>query len=267
MNYITCQIITLLIVSLSYADLYMCNFQKKDVAKLCNLDKEMESYKKALDTQNNYSPIPELAIWNDPMYIYPNIHPYHKYIVDTVKEFSDISSVCELGAGCGKIIKYLYAENNQLDLTCIEQSDIHLQQIFQNFYFKKDIIYPDLEVKATILKGAAPFLSQIKESSFDCVYTCTVMMHLPYIVAVQSARELARITSKYVLHIENKNTGPEWYNRAIVLSPGMSDINYVAIDYKAIYESLNFKTIRYFEFSDPHSPATYIYYLGEKIKN
>lgn len=271
MSSIIYQISMLLCVSLSYAgpstdDLLKYNFQKKDVSKLCNVEQEMQAYKTALASQGSYPPVAQLKDWKDPMYVYPNMHPYHKYIVDTVKEFSDISTVCEVGAGCGKIIKYLYAENDQLDLTCIEQSDIHLQQISQNFTDKKDIILPDLQIKANILKGAVPFLSEIEDNSFDCVYTCTVMMHLPYITAVLSAKELARITSKYILHIENKNVGPEWYDQVIVLSSGMSDINYTAIDYKAVYESLNFKTIRYFEFSDPHSPATYIYYLGEKIK-
>jgi hypothetical protein len=136
----------------------------------------------------------------------------------------------------------------------------------ENFYHRTSVIKPDIKVKAKIIKATMPNLSMFRSNAFDLVYTCTVMMHMPFIINVCSATEFARITSKYILHVENRNLGNNWYDNCTVNPPGMSDLNFCAIDYKALYESLGFKTLSYYEFNTHDSPCVNIYYLGEKIQ-
>lgn len=84
-------------------------------------------------------------------------------------------------------------------------------------------------------------------------------------IAVKSALAISRISKRYILHVENKNQGQDWYNMTIIKLAGMSPVNYVGIDYVRLYESLGVKTIKCFEYQDPWTPATFIVYLGEKI--
>ena len=213
--------------------------------------------------ESNYSGCRILEEWKDATYNYPSIHPAHQVIVDIVKSLN-ISSVCELGAGCGKISKYLYAQNPNLNITCIEHNKAHCAQIRENFEVRTGIIKPDIRVKATILQASLPELPMIKSNSYDIVFTCTVMMHLPFLVAVKSAVEIARVSKKYILHVENKNQGNEWFNMTVVKPAAMSLVNCFGIDYVKIYENLGVRTIKYFEYEDPWNPATYVVYFGEK---
>lgn len=47
----------------------------------------------------------------------------------------------------------------------------------------------------------------------------------------------------------------------------MSPLNYQGIDYCKLYEQMGVKTLKYFEFKDHASPATFIVYLGEKVES
>lgn len=251
------------LVSVEDQELFKCNFRNVDVMSKCNIQKEMACYYQALAIEDNYGPILTLEGWIDPAYPYPNIHPYHAYIVDTVLSLP-VTTVCDMGAGAGKITKYLYAKNPHLDITCIEHSETHLRQMHENFETRPYVMEPKGKVKAHICKGSLPDLFLFPDNTFEMVYTCTVMMHLPFVPAIFAAKELARITSRYILHIENKNLGPGDWDRAIIVPKSMSSVNFNAIDYRRVYEMLGFKTVKYFEFKDPNTPATYIYYLGEK---
>ena len=71
-------------------------------------------------------------------------------------------------------------------------------------------------------------------------------------------------SKKYILHVENKNDGQDWYNMTIVNPVGMSPVNRVGVDYVRLYEGLGVKTLQYIEFKDSDSPATFILYLGQK---
>lgn len=258
---ITC---LLLATSLNAVNLFEFNFQKINPLNKCNISKEMQFYRNNLNNQSNYLPVAKLNDWVDPDYTYPNIHPYHKLIVDTIDSLN-VQSVCDVGAGCGKVAKYVYANNPNIDLTCVEHCNKHLQQINENFNTNTGVILPNIKVNAQVKKGAVPYLDQFEDNTFDLVYTCTVMMHIPYIPAILAAKELSRITSGYVLHVENKNKGPNWYDKVIIKPSKMSKYNFLAIDYKSVYEALGFETIKYYEFKDPNTPATYIYYLGKKV--
>lgn len=246
-----------------FDNLLKCNLSHLDVASCCNVTRELDLYEQALQNESNYAPVPALENWIDVGTTYPTLHPTHQIIIDIVREL-DISTLCEIGAGAGKVSKYLYAQNPNLLITCIEHNSEHLKQMKENFVTRTNVLLPDIKVNATIVKGCLPNLSSIKSNSFDFIFTCTVMMHLPFIPAVKSAIEIHRLSNKYILHIENKNDGNEWYNMAVVKPKELSPINYLGIDYVALYEKLGVKTLKYYEYKDPFSPAIFIVYLGEK---
>jgi ubiquinone/menaquinone biosynthesis C-methylase UbiE len=246
----------------SINELLKCNRDGLNVAAICDVENEMRLYEKSLENHTNYVPVPELYEWINE-YTYPNIHPTHQIVLDIINELG-VLNICEVGAGAGRVSKLAYAQNNQLNLTCIEASDTHLKQMKENFGDQSNVILPDIKVPATIIKGQVPYLKSIPDNSFDLVFTCTVMMHLPYIPAILSAQEMARLSHKYILHVENKNEGHSWYNMSVVNSPSMSSVNELSIDYVTLYNKLGYKTIKYFEYPDPYSPATFIVYLGVK---
>ncbi len=250
----------------SYKDqeLFKCNLSHRNVAAECDIDGQMKLYQAALADESNYKGMACLEDW-DNGYLYPAMHPAHQVISDIVTSLA-INSICEVGAGCGRVSKYVYAKNPALDLTCIEHNSFHFSHIKENFEERTWVVQPDIIVKANLIKACLPNLSQVASNNFDLVFTCTVMMHLPFIPAIFSALELVRISKRYILHVENKNQGDEWYNMTIVKPPTMSPINYLGIDYVKLYESLGVKTIQYREFKDPLSPATFIVYLGEKVQ-
>lgn len=246
-----------------FNNLLKCNLQNRDISRECNIDTEFRIYQQALLNESNYQGCQKLEDWVDSIYSYPNVHPFHKIILDIVKEVN-ISSICELGAGCGKISKYIYAEHPDIVLTCVEHNSQHFAQMKENFQKRTYIIKPDIIVRAHFVKACLPDLSILPSNSYDLVFTCTVMMHLPFIPAIKSALEIYRLSKKYILHVENKNQGNSWYNMTVVLPAGMSSVNNVGIDYVRLYESLGVKTLKYIELQDPFSPATCIVYLGEK---
>ena len=111
----------------------------------------------------------------------------------------------------------------------------------------------------------------IEDNQYDMVFTMTVMMHQPFIPALLTLCECARISKKYVLHIENKNYDPnnKNYKHNAICMPknnNLSDYNKLPLDYKEIYEYLGFKTIQHYDFYDTNvKDALYTIYLGEKI--
>lgn len=247
-------------------DLFRLNFRNTDVASQCNIEEELRIFNECVVNETIYNPVARLEDWDDPAYVYPNIHPYHQKIVDTIKALNP-KTVCDCGAGAGKVAKYVYAENPEIELTCVEQSSKHISQMVDNFNIRTHVLKPNIKVKSKIQKCSMPDLGIFADDTFDLIYTCTVMMHMPFIVNICSAVEFARISSRYVLHVENRNLGPSMWDKTIVKpSSKMSDLNFQSIDYQRVYESLGFKTLNYYQFKDPNSPAVYIYYLGEKIK-
>lgn len=267
MNYRTIVIMFLCVSGIKAANfnhLLTCNLKNMDIASICDVKREIALYEQSLVNESNYSGVPQLDGWIDEGFAYPVVHPLHKKILDITKDLA-IDSICELGAGCGKISKYIYYQKPKIRMTCVEQDAKHLQQIQENFVTKTNIILPDIAVNAQVFKGSMHDLSFLPADNFDLVFTCTVMMHLPFIIAVKAAQEIVRVSKKYILHVENKNQGGDWYSMAIVKPDTMSPVNLVGIDYVKLYESLGVKTIIYTECPYWGTPATAVIYLGEKI--
>lgn len=220
------------------------------------IEEELSIFEKSILDWSNYSGVSNLSGWKHPYFEYPNIHPIHKKIVDTINNL-DVFNVCDLGAGAGVVAKYVYNRKNNLNLSCIEGYDVHLSQMVENFSKFNQIIKPSIDVDAKIIKGVGHRIP-LSDNSQDLVYTCTVLMHIPYLMAIKTIQEIARVTNKYVLHLERKDGN-------VVMGNQKSAINYLHIDYKKIYEELGFKTIDYYEFPYPEAEMYQcVFYLGEK---
>jgi ubiquinone/menaquinone biosynthesis C-methylase UbiE len=241
----------------NYIDLLKYNLNGVTVFNEDEIQSEINIYEDSIKNWENYSGVPNLLGWRHPVFQYPNIHPIHKKIVDTIS-FLDVKNVCDVGAGAGSVVKYVYNSNNKLNLTCIEGYDVHLSQMKENFDQSSPIIPPQINVPATIIKGIGQDLP-LDDNSQDLIYTCTVMMHIPFLLAIKTAMEIARVSNKYVLHLERKDGN-------VVIGNQKSKLNFLQIDYKKLYENQGFKTINYYEFPYPEAEQhTCVYYLGEKI--
>lgn len=242
-----------------FPELLFCNESRTGVSDKTDVAAFMEKYFQSTKTWMNYpTQIPDLKGWVDSKgHKWPAIHVAHQHVVDTYKTYRP-SSVCEVGAGAGVVAKYVYAASEQkVKLTCVEGSESHLAAMKLNFSGSSDIIAPNIKVNAEVVKAAAQNLP-FADNSFEMVYTCTLMMHVPYIAAVLAACELARVSSKYVLHVEGYHTDG--------IAGFRDNYNLLLLDYESLYRELGFKTIKKFFYQDPYSTEyDYIVYLAQKI--
>lgn len=239
-------------------ELLKCNLLKVVEFPEDLLAEESRLYEESVEDWLFYDCVPSLSGWKNGIYEYPSIHPIHNRVVETVRNLK-AHRVCEAGSGAGVVAKYVYADVPGVELTCMEGSERHLNQMRENFDGLSGIIPPKMSVKANIVKGIlqkAPF----EDGLFDLVYTCTVMMHIPFLMVPKAVMELSRITNRYILHVENKNDKIN----TVCMGRQRSPLNRLCVDYKRMYELVGVKTIKYEEFKDPHSESTYVYFLGEK---
>lgn len=241
-------------------NLLSCNLNEFDMFDREEIEKDVERYYKNTENWDSvYGHVSDLSGWAHPMYTYPAMHVHHDNVVQTVKNLG-VKDVCEVGAGAGSVSKYVYASTGA-NMTCLEGSDIHIGQMRENFSKESVVIPPQIDVPANIVKGYIQN-SPIPDNSFDLVYTCTVMMHIPFLVIPRAALQIKRMTRKYILHVENRN---DVINCVHIPSEQKNRLNYLCINYPRLYESIGVKTLRYEEYKDPHSDSVYVYYLGEKI--
>lgn len=211
------------------------------------------------DWEDVYGHVESLQRWVTESYIFPNLQTHHRKIVDTVARTGS-REVLEVGAGAGCVSKYVHALTGA-NMTCLEGSTFHIEQMRENFSKNSDTVKPQIDVPANIVKGYiqnAPF----EDNQFDLVYTCTVMMHIPFLVIPRAVLEIKRISKKYILHVENRN---DVINCVHIPRGDGVNLNYLCIDYRKMYESIGVKTLVYEEYPDPHSNCTYVMYLGEKV--
>lgn len=248
----------------SVQELLKCNFRNRDVAAEVNVKEEMDRFNHSInwDRRDGWSTLEEYV---ERDHIYPNIHPHYRHLSRIINHL-DLETLLNptIGYGAGRVPKFIYAQNKHLKITCVDPNSFNRELMRENFQIRTDVIPPNIRIPAAIKGGACHNLSQFEDNSFDMVFTCQSMMHLPFIAAVHAAKEMARVSKKYVLHIENKNVGPHWYNRVISKPASMHNINYQAIDYEALYRKLGFESLINYEYKDPYTEAIYICYLGKK---
>jgi len=203
-----------------------------------------------------------LASWKSNVYIYPNMDERHRYIVDTIKK-ENYKKIIDLGAGCGMISKYVYDANPQLEeLVCIENNSVHCSQMLENFKTNTDIILPNIEVNANIINTSLHNLKQFPDNYFDVGFTCTVLMHIPFIIAIPIMCEIARIC-KNIINVENTN---EMINCVVKGQTKLKE-EYYCIDYLKFYEKKNFEILEYKNIPDPVPKINCYYNLIHVRKN
>ena len=246
-----------------YKELLSCNLQGMNFDEVSDklLTEEVDIYLDGVDDWNKvYGEVPSLEGWVGHLYAYPNIHPNHKKVIDVLKD-KNPKSVCEVGAGCGMVSKYCYnLLGPDIELICVEGSPTHREQMKENFSKSSDVILPQLEVNANIVGAIAQDLP-LEDNSVELLYTCTLTMHIPFLMIPEALKEFARVSSKYVVHVENLNDKIN----TVAMGRQQSHLNKLCIDYKKMYETLGVKTLSYELFDDPWAPCQYVCYVGEKM--
>ena len=224
---------------------------------------DIDNYNKSLINFENYTPQPTLLSWRDSKHIYPNSDPRHRYIIDTIKE-NNYKKIIDLGAGAGCVSKPLYFEYSAEieELVCVEHNKTHFKQMIDNFENETDVVPPDVKVKSNnINKDILNTLKSYPDNYFDVGFTCTVLMHIPYILAVQVIKEISRVC-KNVIHTENQN---DLINCVIRGKTKLRE-QYCCINYQLIYQKLNFNIKDYQRIDDPYVDNCYYIYLHANKK-
>ena len=243
-----------------YKDLLKCNFNGIESFDDFLLQKEIEIYKKSIERWQNYGQVDSLNNWYNSQYIYPIMQNHHEKIVKKTKELG-VKAICEVGAGAGSVSKYVYAYNDgNIDLTCVEGGDKHIAQMKENFTKESTIITPQMEVNANIVKSIAQNLP-FDDNHFDLIYTCTVIMHIPFLLLPKVFYDISKKSKKYIIHVENKNDKIN----CVCMGNQKSDLNRLTVDYKSVYKKLNYNCIEYYDYKDENVDCQYSFYLGEKI--
>lgn len=206
------------------------------------------------NTNYNRSEVDKLEDWRSPLNA---VHPFQKQIADICSALN-VQNVLDAGAGAGAVAKIVRSQCDA-KLTCVEKSPIHFTQMYENFNTRTDVVGPNIKVDAILFNRSLHDLTNFEDGEFDMVYTCTVAMHIPFIPAIGVLCELARVTSKYILHVENV--------RACTAIGDMREHfeNTRSIDYVKLYESLGFKTVTYQIDDYPEYPGhKYVLYLACK---
>jgi hypothetical protein len=267
----------------NFPELLKCNEQMINVAGKLDIGEILKQYHDSIKNWSHYgTPVKNLSDWADSKgNSWPKLHPLHQLMCDMIVKLNP-SSVCEIGAGAGTVAKYIYASmNNKIDLTCVEGCSEHLELMKNNFTICKDdslSIKPNINVKAKIISGIAQNIP-LKENEVDLLYTITLQVHIPFVAAVLACCEYARVSKKYIIHIEGHHADgvassnlvygwrrllSTWFPR---LRPLLrSKYDGLLIDYTSLYNLLGFKTIKKTIMRDPYSKDyDYIVFVAEKL--
>ena len=227
-----------------YQGLLSCNVNDVPASEFKEdlLKEEYEIYLKSLENWDNYGSVPSLEGWTFKDYHYPIMHPTLKKIIDQIRNIKP-ASVCDVGAGAGVVSKFVYdLLKPEVEIYSVEGSPHHLSQMRENFKGSSKVIAPQLEVKANIIEGIAQDIP-LEDNAAELVYTCTVMMHIPFLMVPAAAKEIARVSSGHIVHSENHNTAVN----SVAIGQQKSPLNYLQIDYPALYKKLGIETVIYKE--------------------
>ena len=245
-------------------DLLNCNLQnkvftEKDVRNIWN---DLNVYINSTKTNKNYVSHPTLESWYGPGDgVFPDVHPHHKHLLGLIKKYN-VTQTLDCGAGCGMITKYILADNKDIKLTCIENNPTHISQMLENFQSRTHIITPDIKVDAKIVHSSLTRMD-LPDNSQEFVFSCTVIMHIPFIAAIASIVEMVRVSSKYICHIENQND----VINAVVKGQTQLPHQMLNIDYKKLNKKLGLNIIHYEKASHPGAPTCkFVYLVAEKNK-
>lgn len=189
----------------------------------------------------------------------------NKHIFEYISSL-DVNSILDAGAGGGMNTKILSTKfgDRKVKFYCVENHKNHCEIIKSNFGEEYDVNKPYVKVPNAEVINASLHNIPLEDNSVDLVFSHAVMSHIPYIPAVCALKELSRVTSKYIVHVEQKNSV---FN---IVVPGYttheSNRN-CTVNYSKIYENLGFKQINYLEVPLGVNNQIMCVYVGEKIKS
>lgn len=244
------------LIDILNCNLNNCNFKNIDV------EDDMNKYNNSLSTFENYVPQESLESWFDSKHVYPNIDPRHRFIVDVIKKHN-YKKIIDLGAGAGCVSKSVFMEHkdNIDELICVEHNKTHFDQMNDNFQNNYDIVPPIVKVNAeTINRDILSVLKSYPDNYFDVGFTCTVIMHIPYVLSIIIIKEMSRVC-KNVIHAENQN---DTIN-CIVAGKTQLKEQYCCINYETLYKKLGFTFETNNRVKDPYASCYYVYLHANKI--
>lgn len=245
-----------------YKKLLNCNLNGFDFSDIDNsvlVEQHQKYYKNYKDNyEKMYRQVATLEGWYDARYIHPNLQIPHSKVVEIVKE-TNPKSICEIGAGVGVVSKYVHHALPESQLFCVEGSLKHIEFMKENFKESSGVIAPKMNVQAEIVNALAQDLP-FEDNSIELIYTCTVMMHIPFLMIPFCVKEFARVSSKYVLHVENPND----IINAVEYGELDKKLNSLVIDYEKMYSEVGMKHVKSERWKDPHAPCDYVLHLFGK---
>ena len=143
--------------------------------------------------------------------------PSRKNALADMVHANDVESVLELGCNSGGNLLYMSRRNSRLQLAGI---DVCKSAIMHGKRREKN--------PADLRVGSIYDLSKFPDNSFDLVFTCTVLIHIPTEKVQAILKEMVRISKKFVLHIEDNHEeeGVYWYREGV---PQRWKTNYVSL--------------------------------------
>ena len=260
-----------------YKRLFNTNLQNTSFDKVLNDDvliKELEAFDKSTADQVNYVSKMDLQKWSFKVNGVDKGDEYEtikvngipvlkKYLYDIVPTLN-VKSVLDGGAGGGMNTKILSTKlDKDTKFICVENYKKHCEHIKANLGDKYNVNKPHVRVNDFEVINASLHNIPLEDNSVELAFTHAVMSHIPFLPSVLAIKELARVSSKYVLHIEQKNSVQS------IVVPGYtkhSTNKGCTMNYPKIYEELGFKQISYEETPLGVGKQIMCVYLGEKIK-
>ena len=260
-----------------YKDLFNTNLEGVNFNEVLNgetLIKELEAFDKSTKDQTNYTSKMELESWSFKVAgvdrgdelesIKSNGIPVLvKYLFNIVPTL-DVKSVLDCGAGAGMNTKILSKKlDEDTKFYCVENSKKHCQHIQDNLGDKYNINRPHIKVKDFEVINSSLHNIPLKDDSVELCFSHAVMSHIPFLPAILAAKEIARVSSKYVLHIEHKNS----VMNIVVDGYTKHHTNKsCTMNYPKLYKQLGFKQAMYEEVPLGVNNQIMCVYLGEKVK-
>ena len=230
----------------------------------------MKRYKRLLAEEKNYpNPLDTLEGWVDSHgHSYrTTLNPVHEFVITRVLK-TESTSVLEVGSGPGIVAKYLHSRftdiGREINLNCLENSKNRVELMKTNFTHESKIIEPFRDIDAQIIHGNAQDIP-LGDESIDLVYTCTVLQHIPFPANVSAVLEIARVSKRYVLHVEGFHSDGVIQTSRSRIGKRLRRRELTRLDLPQMYDDLGFDTIEFSTGIFPYQPEyRFMIFLGER---
>ena len=249
------------------------NINYNDMITDIDIKNELKSYDKSCSCGQNYVSNLKLENWGgvgDDLNNKKMGWSYRKLYEEILR--LKPKTLLEAGAGGGINIKILYSLFNKQGhktemMYCVENAKNHYEQILENIHTRYTVNKPHIRIPEEEIRVFHDSIHRIPlpDNSIELVFSHAVLAHIPYIPVIKVIQELARISSKYIFHIEHKNTDVNIQ----VSGYTKHKVNKLCLNYPKIYNLLGFKTLIYEERvldynNSPTNKQVMCIFLGQK---